>query len=124
MDHKIPKAGSGRRDCETGERNHPAGMRGDGSGNPEGARIKGSRAFVRWVSAESSYQQVGAAIEREKFVENVAGIHGAETEVLGAAIMGEGIFCGEQRKCDGRSDSGIYRTAGQRAGGRQFQIER
>ena len=95
MDHKIPKAGSERRDSETGERNYQAGMRRHGGGNTEGACMKGSRAFVRWLSSESTHQQVGATIEREKFVENVAGIHGAEAKILGAAIMGEGIFCGQ-----------------------------
>ena len=43
----------------------------------------------------SEHQQAGATAEREKFVENVAGVSRNKEEVLGTKDVGEGILRGQ-----------------------------
>lgn len=45
--------------------------------------------------------QDSAAIEGEKLVEDSAAvIQGTKAKVLGKKVVGEGVFCGQQRECD------------------------
>jgi hypothetical protein len=80
--------------------------------NNKGARKQGSRSSFSGDTTASIGEQGGAIYKGEDIEEAVAGEQTVVEGVLGAAFMGEGIFCGELGNSNGRNDNGILGEAG------------
>ena|ERR1035437_3649449 len=74
--------------------------KGDGGGDPQGARVEGSCSPACGLCAEPECEQNGAAVEGEKLMEAPAGVSRDQKEVLGTADVGEGILRGQQWERD------------------------
>jgi transposase InsO family protein len=107
LDHEIPIQGSARSPAFEGPRHCSAGLSRDGRRDRQGRFVFRPRPYVRVGSAARGDQRSAATDERAFLAENSNGISGNPQTILGASLLGEGIFLHHERQYHGRRDTSV-----------------